>query len=422
MENTDKPVATPSRAAQLLKRVAGSTEAVPVQPKPTEPKQEMTPPASVPSEPVVEDYDINPKKEVKPVEVETPKDTIPKEYLPDDPTDEIDQLMDPKGTTGENFKKLRTKLKAVNSEKNQFKTELENLRQKVADYETGLAVPEITAEQTRRIEELEIYEKLYNFKASPVYKKNFVEPITQEQTKLAELANEYGVGVEVLNAAFAATTTAETNRILSQHFTDDVGALEAKSIIKNIKKIQSDALEAEKEPAQSLARMQQENDRILAEQRAKANDSIVHTSKEGWSESLLTLREDTRFPEIVYREGDSEHNDKYVRPILTRAGQEYGKFVRVLAEHGLTELPKEVSIALARMTKLAHLSAVKAVENEHLRNRVAELESKLTTKHSVNRPGVNGTGGGNNVYSSPSGKAVGPAAAGRNALNRVLSK
>lgn len=408
----------PSRAIQLLERVAKG----PVVDTPT--PVEATPPAPTPP-PVVESapdtaYDINPTPEVK-AAPEVTKEPIPKEFLPEDPTDEIDSLVDPRDTTGANFKKLRTKLKAVNSEKNQFKAELETLRQKVTDYESGLAVPEITAEQTRRIEELEKYEKLYNLKASPAYKRMYAEPIRQEQEKLFELAKDYGVDLDVLNRAFAADSVAETNSILASSFRDEIGALEAKSLIKNIKRIQADALEAEKEPAQALSRLQEENDRFQAEQRGRALEGIVNTSKDSWSESLITLREDTRFPEIAYREGDSEHNDKYVRPILTRAGQEYGKLIRTLAENGLSVLPKDVSVALARMTKLAHLSAVKAVENEALRTRVAELESKLQARQMFSRPGVNSTAGGVHT-SNGRATAVGPVSAGRNALNRVLGK
>lgn len=419
MEGNQQLGSKSPRAVEILKRVQGTNKIVPVEP----PKQEVTPaapPVEVKTEP---EYDINPptapvKEEVK---AEEKKDPIPREYLPDDPTDEVDQLIDPKDTTGANFKKLRTKLKAVNQENRTNKEELEVLRKKVSDYENGLAVPEITQQQRDRIAELEKYEKLHNFKGSPAYVKKFAEPIRQEQEKLLELAKEYEVDPEILNKAFAASNVAETNKILSQNFKDDVGALEVKSIFNSIKKIQNEALAAEKEIETSFTRMQQESEAIVAEQRQRANQVIVNVSKEAWTDSLVELRKDTRFPEITYREGDTEHNEKYVRPILTKAGQEYGRIVSVLAKHGLTELPKDLSLALARMTQLAHLSAVTAVQRDALVARVAELEGVLNRQKSFNRPSVNGTGGGNNTVGT-SIKAVGPQNAARRVLERVTGK
>lgn len=409
----------PSRAANLLKRVQGSNVIVPVDPPKVEEQPQLTPPPVVDAAPPKEEYDINPKAETPPAPpVEEPKkDTIPKEFVPEDPTDEIDSMIDPKGTTGENFKKLRTKLKTLNTDHKKASEELETLRKKVTDYENGLAVPEVTQAQLDRIAQLEVYEKLYNFKASPVYQEKYAAPIRSDQEKLLSLAKDHQVDPEILNRAFAADSEAETNRILSGAFKDPLSALEAKGAFKNIKRLQAEALEAEKEPAQSLARMQEENDRIIAEKRMKANDAIVNVSKEAWSESLVHLRQDPRFPEITYREGDTEHNEKFVRPILTKAGQEYGRIVKTLAQHGLTEMPKDLGIAISRMTQLAHQSAAIAIDRDYWKNLALEREALIQQKTHLHRPGV--TGNGNGTSGSSSTGAVGSANAGRRVLERV---
>lgn len=421
METNEQTPSAPkvSRAAALVNRVQAEMQPKPpveappvVQSVKPAPKQEaVAVPTDRPNE-----YEINPKpKQVSP-EKPVSTDVI------EDPTGEIEQIA---GKESENdssvIKKMRSALKNATQQVKSHSTELEMLRKKVTDYENGLAVPEVTAAQLARIEELEKYEKLYNLKATPAYREKYVKPIEEEKAKLQSLAKDYGVTEEVLNAAFNAPTAAETNRILSQSFQDDVGALEAKSLLRNIKKIQSEAQEAEKEPVQTFSRLQEESDRIMQEKRQRANEAIVHTSKDAWSEALLSLREDNRFPELVYREGDTEHNEKYVRPTLTKAGQEFGKIVKTLAQNGLTEMPKDLGIAMSRMCQLAHQAGILAHHREQLANRVAELENLLGIKNGLDRPGVNSTGGGM-VTSNQTSRGVGVKNAARNVLSRVMGK
>lgn len=410
-QNTPPAVATPkiSRAAALLNKVAGGEVVTP--PKMDVIKETVPPsiPASIPSVPektsVEEEiqYDIEatstPTVEVKKGEA------VPIEDAPE--TDNENTVL----------RSLRSRARELKKTAKEKEAEAAALRQKVTEYESGLAIPEFTQQQVARIEELEVYEKLHNFKASPVYKEKYVKPIKEEQDKLVSLAESYGVKPEVLNAAFAATTEAETNRILSQHFKDSVGALKAATSLETIKKIQSAAMEAEKEPAQMLTRMQEENDRIVRDQRARANEAIVNVSKDAWTESLIELRQDTRFPELSYREGDTEHNNM-VRDLSVKAASEFGKFIKGIVHSGATEMPKDLGFALARANQLAHVSAVLARERARLAVRVKELESLVHDSHVINRPGVNGSGTRGVNGAAP--KAVGPEAAGRNVLNRVM--
>lgn len=417
---------TSPRAVNLLKRVQGDAKIVPDNVKLPTPPPAAVPPVveSKPAEvPVSEDYDLNPpqpeeKKENVP---EVKKEVTAADFVPEDPTDEIDALFDPKDPVGANFKKLRTKLKSLNTDHKKNLEELSNLRKKVTDYESGIEVPEVTKAQISRIQELEVYEQLYNFKGSAVYQEKFAKPIQEDQEKLALIAKEHNVSTDVVNAAILADSTVKENQIISEHFKDDLTRLEVKSLIKSLKKTQDLALEAEKEPAKSLARMQQENDAILAEKRAKANEGIVYASKGAWTESLVELRKDPRFPEITFREGDTEHNEKFVKPILTKAAQEYGRIVRTLAQHGLTELPSDAAMALARMTQLAHQSAAIGYHRDQLAARVHELETLMRQKGMISRPGVNNTAGSNGVSVTPT-TAVGPENAGRKVLSRVMGK
>jgi len=342
--------------AEIVKAAGMDVPAAPPQP----PKVIETPTIEAAPAPT-EDFDFG-----EPVPEEK-KDPIPAEFVPADPTDEIDSLIDPKDTTGANFKKLRGKLKALNTDHKKLREEAESTKKRLEEFQTGSAVPEVVQSQANRIAELEQYEKLYNFRGTPVYQEKYIKPVEEEKAKLAEVLSGYpNVDIAQIEAAFNAPTDADANRIILNNIKDEIGALEVKSILKSIKKIQADAIQAEKEPAQSLARMQEENDRILAEKKLQAVKVINHTSKSGWSEALGSLRTDKRFKEVSFIEGDSEHNETIVRPMLTKASQAFGQTIATLARHGLTELPQDLAVKLARSDTLAIYSGVLLAERDKL--------------------------------------------------------
>lgn len=314
------------------------------------------------------------------------------------------------------LKKLRGTLKTLSKQNDTYKTELETARKRVTDFETGLVMPEMITQLQSRVEELSKYEEMVNLKKSPAYKKKFIDPLAAENEKLNTMAREYGVAPEVLAAARNAESVADSNRILSQAFRDNIGALEAKNIISNIKRIEREAKDAESSPSQAITAMQAEHEEYIRAEREREAGVIANTARDAWTDSISELRKDNRFPELQYRDGDTEHNEKVVLPILTRAGQEYGKLVKALVDNGLKSMPKEVSIAMSKMVQLAHQAGILAVERSKLSARVTELEGLLKDRHSTNRPGMNNRPANSTQDTS---KPVGPAAIARAALNRV---
>lgn len=417
-----------NRAANLLNRIPGGDKiaaaeglvATPIPPV----VQVVGVPAAVSTEPVYS-FAEEPKtpdglpelkKEIPPA----PAEPKPEDFIPEDPTDEEGMSVDPKEDPRVGMKKLREKYKTVNKKNKEYFAELEALKPKVKAYEDGTAVPEVVTALQKRIEELEPYEKAQNFKASTVYREKYAKPIREAQEKLKELAVNAEVDVDIFNKAMAAESEVEANKILANAFADPLSAIEAKGLIKSIKNVQEQATEAEKDAVTSLARLQEENDRIEHEQREKVRGEVLYNSKEAWSESLQHLRNEDRFPELKFVEGDTEHNEKIVRPILTKASQEFGRLINACMQNGMKVLPKEVGVAMARMTQLAHQSAVATHQRNVLQARVDELEAKLFNTHRVNHPGVNRSSA--IPSNSPASKAVGGERAGQNVLARVTGK
>jgi len=388
-----------SRAIDLLKRVAPGTvpanmsSVEPVADVPSADEGDMTPPAVVQtsSAPVQTEESDVPQSEVPaPSPVEPVKVSVE--------SDDTDIEFNKDNNIPANFHRLRTKLKAVTNEKKELLSKVQQLSEadkRLKEYETGVAVPTVITEKENRIRELEMYERLHNFKASPLYREKYGAPIQENRQKLVALAAEYNVPEEVIDHALNADTTTALNRVLSSAFNDDLAAVEAKGIIKDIRKIQAEAQEAEKEPARAIERLTEEHARIQSERLRSAREGIVNKSKEAWVEALDLAKADNKYPELVYREGDSNHNDTVVRPVITKAAEEYSRLVKTLAENGLTELPKDVGLALSRMTQLAYQAAVAAEERSRLASRVAELEGLLNKTHKINRPMLSNNTGSN---------------------------
>ncbi len=355
-----------------------------------QPRQTIEPPQVIETkipEGELSDYNINPQVTTT---ANPPQESQPKvEEQPQHQDDEVDSIIDPKGTTAENFKKLRTKLKSLNTRTKELETELQTKSERLQEFETGSIVPEEHKKLLERVSQLEPYEKLYNLKASPAYVESFTKPLDQEISKLREIGQEYGADERILKAALDAKTRPEQNAILARYF-DEVGALEVKAIISNIKNIQSKAAEAEKEPEKALATLHDSNKAIVEERKARSREAIGNVSKDAWVDSLVGLRTENMFPEISFREGDTEHNDKIAKPILTKASIEYGKLINALANHGLETLPKDIASALARMVTLAHVSAIASNDRNNLRVELANIQNRITHRNTINRPGING--------------------------------
>lgn len=376
--NLENPT-TKTRAMSALERVTSKTPETP-------PSAKVDIPDSVPTTPVHTMKGETPtdEKDDFTPEIEAPpsvNDVAPS-------LDEIDMLIDPKGTSAENFKKLRTKLKTINTEYKTASQELETLRKKVSDYDTGLATPAQLQEYQDRIQALEVYEKMYNLKTSPAYVEAIAKPLQETKTKLIELAKDYEVDLTVLDEALSITNRAELNRLLTNHF-DEVGALEVKSLLGKMQEINNKAAEADKEPSIALQRLNAQTEQSMQAKRQMEIDEITTTSKSAWVESLTSLREEDHVG-LSFRDGDTEHNETIARPILNKAGRDYGVVVKALAEQGLKTLPKEVSYVIARSIQLAHESAYLRHQNEQMKTELVTLRQRVGNLNNLNRPNANG--------------------------------
>lgn len=386
----------------------------------------VEPPA--PADATAEGYEINPKPKDAPLDtpVEEPKAEEPKVEAPPDPDAEIEKLLEdvPNVPAAENFKKLRTKLRETARTAIEVKEANARLEATLQKYTTGEVLPEVLLEKENEIQRLSRYEKLHSLKTSKAYQEAFVKPLDSLQSRIGALAADYDIPKEEVSGfvaeALSITKQSDLNRFLADHF-DDVGALEVKQLINQTRDLQTKAKEAENEPGKALDALMEEHRRIEEFRDAERKSKVSSMSRDTWADSLLKIREEGQVPELILKDNDPEHNDTYVRPILSAASQEYAKLVNLLAENGLQHLSHDLGYALARMVQLAHASAISIRSRNEALKHAEEIERNTRRTSNMVRPPIGSSGGGSGAM--PQAKApTSPAAAADAILKGVMRK
>lgn len=344
----------------------------------------------------------------------------PKDATPDTPQQETleDDIPEDAPAQAVNFKKLRTKYKETAKTLKEYQEKHATLEKKLTEYESGTAVPEVLQQTQAKIEELERYKHIVEFKASPEYDEKFVKPLNSLSEKLEGYAKDYDIPTEVLKEALSYKNRAELNRFLDSHF-DGVGALEVKQIITDMRTLQDESRQFEQEPLKAIDRLRNENARVMEQREYERKTNIAQSSRSAWSDALTQIRAEGQVPELISKETDTKHNETFVKPIVAAAATEYGKFIKSFAEAGLKDLPSKDAKALARCVLLSVASAFAIKTRNDAVDYVNNLERTVERTTRYSRPSI---GSSNPSPSSSNGKpAFNPETTEQAALNLINS-
>ena len=350
-------------------------------------------------------------------------DTVAKENSETAPEEEVLEEVEGEELDSKqiNFKAMRKKLSETSKTLEEIAKQKQELEEKLKKVESGEELPEVVRAKDLKIAELEKYQQLHALKLSPAYKEAYVKPIENIKQRLIEIAADYEIPADVLTEALNVTNRRDLNAFLSDHF-DDIGALEVKNLIVQAQEITEQAKAAEQEPAKVLERIEEEYKNAEKIKLSQSRQVIKERAKEAWIDSLLQIRKEGKLQELIPRESDTDYNKRVVDPIITAAASEYGKLVRMLAESGLEDLPKELAFALARTVHLAHASAVSVESRVRAEAEARELKENAARTTRYLRPPVGASqamGGGSGA---PNKAPSSPAEAADMILNSVLSR
>lgn len=376
--------------------------------------------------------EVTPPPEPQPVKAEPPPSITPKffeEEIPEEPKAETQEDPDepPEEANPDRWKKFRSSYKETKKTLQALQTEHEVVKKKLQDFETGEIVPEVLKQKDEEIQRLSTYEKLVNLKGSKEYREKYVEPINAVTAKLKEIFADYGVPQEELERtvtrALNASNRVDLNRFLQDHLgNDELGAIEAKELVKRAKELQGQAAEAEREPAKALERLQVESDAVNQVREQTRRQKIVKEAESSWVDSLTEIRQEGKLVELIHRDNDPEFNQNFPDRLLPQAAKEYGKIVTELGKLGATDLPKPLAKALARMVLLSHASGVAIETRNRAMEHVETLSRNMTREHTLMRPPIGGGVGRASSGPVATQKLPSPEEEARSILQGVMTK
>ncbi len=359
---------------------------------------------------------VEPEAPEAPAEPEPEVQTAPEPEAPVEP----EAPQEPDNSVATNFKNVRKILTETKTQLSTKEQELQAARQELEKYKTGEILPEELQAKEAEIARLSKFEKIVSLKTSPEYQEKYIKPLSSIQEQLTAIANDYRIPPAKLIGAMNITNQAELNRFLSSHL-DDGGFLEVKQLLKQAQGLQTQAKAAEKEPETALQQLLREGEEANNRRMSSQLEGIKTASRSTWNEAYDEIRKDGTALEVIENPDDPEHNAKFVEPIVKQAASEYGKTIRLLAENGLTKLPKELGVALAKVHLLSTASAVAMQTRSLLAKEVDERSQTQARARRLFRPPVGSSAPGVETTPRQSNQPVTPAQAGRGLINNVLA-
>lgn len=290
-----------------------------------------------------------------------------------------------RSTKEENFRNLRNALKASNNRVSELETELaareEDLKKldSVSDLEAKLA------EANSKIEKLQKYEDIIGLYGTEGFKEEYYDKVDNIKNDIMSLANDYGIGEDVIDQAIQITNQRQLNEFLGQYF-DVYSVQDIRKSIKEIQGILNAREEAENNPVKTreylLTNFAKKKDAMDKQSR----ENIKLASMSAWTEMSETYSNPASGVEILQeKKGNKEHNDTRLG-ILNNSSQEFGKLVAVLTDNGLRSLPSNVARALASRFQLGETAAYAIVQAESLKKENDELRAELKKFTNYSRP------------------------------------
>ena len=381
-------------------------------PKPTEaPKQE--------------DKSVKAPSEPEPTFGDDARKSAPAELERDDTDgDSTEELTEEVSAAArESFKALQSKFKEVKKTLKEKQKEAEEAKRRLEEIDTGRALPKVVEEKENEIKRLKPYEEIVNLKSSKEYQEKYVKPLDERRTRLKNIFTDYEIPAEVqdqlIDRAINTNSERELNEFVAENF-DPVGALEVKGIINAVKGLTKEAQEAEKSPAQVLAKLQTEGAQVREAADRERKIKIYENAKGSWRNTLGRIRGEGKLLELIPRDNDPEFNEKFVAPILKQASQDFEAMVKELAEAGAQNIPETTLNALAASFLQAHATGMAVATRDNALKHIQALEQGADRLTGLIRPNVGG--GVSRGPSAAPARALTPQEEAQSITQSILSK
>ena len=333
----------------------------------------------------IQQEDSNTEDSVSKDSVEAEKDDNEESVEYTDTTLNENPLAGARSTKEENFRNLRNALKASNNRVSELETEIAAKEEELKKLDSVSELEAQLAEANAKLEKLQKYEDIIGLYGTEGFKEEYYDKVDNIKKDIMNLANDYGVGEDVINQAIQITNQRQLNEFLGQYF-DVYSVQDIRKSVKEIQGILSAREEAENNPVKTreylLTNFAKKKDAMDKQSR----ENIKLASMSAWTEMSETYSNPASGVDILQeKKGNKEHNDTRLG-ILNNSSQEFGKLVAVLTDNGLKSLPSNVARALASRFQLGETAAYAIVQAESLKKENDELRAELKKFTNYSRP------------------------------------
>ena len=390
----------------ISQQVQAERAQAPAEPHPATTAQAAPAPKAEPAKPLSDDIDLD-------------LDAGSKQAAPVTPEPEAPKQVEPESGPAVSLSAMRKQLNETKTVLKAKDDELAAARARIHEFESGQALPKIVEDLEQQVQTLSRYEKLHNLKSSKEYQDTYVKPMDAMRGRLKEIGTSYQIPDDVLEEGMNIRNERELNEFLTEHF-DQIAGAEVKSLITNLREVQKAASQAEKEPAAVLERLQAEGKRAREAETLVRRSKIAQTSKDAWADSLIEIRQQGKAQELIADPNNPERTRTVVTPIVQAAAKEYSSIMRALMDAGLSDIPKEVAFAMARMVQLAHASAISIDSRNAAIEHAERIEQNSRRTNPMVRPPMGATGA---PYTPPAAPApTSPANAADQLLSSIMPR
>lgn len=402
MQDSNNTQIVSDMAMRILNRVQGNPETPPAQPTPPVQSTPAPPEPVVPDEGMLIRFDVGapetpaatPAQEATPAPQAPAQEATPAQQAPPtaEPTGEGDnyenylqQDMQVPAKPGR-YTAMREKFGELIGAHKELKKAAREAQEKLAAYESGEKMPSDYEELRERVTYLEKFERIHDMKNSRQYQETRLKPLNESIDSLTTLVKEYRGDDALVQRILKAPDRPTRNGILSRIF-DPVAAQEASALVGKIHSLQQQMAQDEASPGEAMQQLEAEFAATETERVASARARTAQMAQSSWDKALRDGRS-KGFGDLTYREGDTTHNENVVKPLVTKAGQEYNKVMTALLELGLNEVPEELASMLASNLVIGYAGAAAIQRNTHLVAEVTALREANRTGRRLQSPSL----------------------------------
>lgn len=290
-----------------------------------------------------------------------------------------------------NFRKLREKHREAKTKLQETESQIKTLQEQIDSYKTGTAIPDKVVEMQSQIDELRKYKYAVDLKATDEYQQKYIAPMQEARNSIVALAKEYNIPEEVVAKYIENPSAKEVNRFLSEHF-DPAAIVTMQQFIGEYRGTKAQAIRAEQDAGETYNTLISDTkaSRTVAAERGR--EKLLSAANDAWIRSALKIKKEGKIAELIPRDNDSRYNKEVVAPIMAYAASEYGKFVKMLADKGLSELTEEMSDFIADKTLRGVTASILADQRDTAVQAYNGLTKNIENSSSYYRPRVGGGG------------------------------